>query len=55
MHVLFHMENPQAIPQQISESAIKAADRFVDFCLQHAAYLGGRGDIMAISEVQKGY
>ena len=44
MHVLFHMDSPDAIPRVISEEAVKAADCFVDLCLQHAAYLGGRGD-----------
>ena len=29
----------------ISEAAIKAAVSFVELCLQHACYLGGRGDI----------
>ena len=45
MHTLFHWETPLAIPQSISEAAIKAAVSFVELCLQHACYLGGRGDI----------
>ena len=45
MHVLFHIENPNAIPSELSEAAVKAADCFVDLCLQHAAFLGGRGDL----------
>ena len=53
MHVLFHMETPAAIPQEISEEAIKAADLFVDFCIQHAAFLGGRGKVEdAIADIQ---
>ena len=40
MHVLFHMDNPQDIPNEICEEAVKATDCFVD-CLQHAAFLGG--------------
>ena len=55
MHVLFHLDSPTAIPQEISESAVRAADCFVDLCLQHAAYLGGRGDFQeAVDEIQKG-
>ena len=42
MHVLIHMDSPDAIPREISEETVKAAD--LDLCLQHAAYLGGRGD-----------
>ena len=30
MHVLFNMETPSSIPQEISEAAVKAADGFVD-------------------------
>ena len=47
MHVLFHFESQdtESIPLEISESAVKAAGCFVDMCMQHAAYLGGRGDI----------
>ena len=56
MHVLFHMNSPLAIPPNISESAMKAADSFVDLCLQHAAYLGGRGNFQeAIDELQQGW
>ena len=41
MHVLSHMATPDDIPRDISEAAVRAADTFVDYCLQHAAYLGG--------------
>ena len=55
MHVLFHMETPTSIPTEISEAAVKAADCFVDYCLQHTAYLGGRGDLNeAMEGFQKG-
>ena len=55
MHVLFHMDTPTTIPKEISEAAVKAADCFVDLCLQHAAYLGGRGDFQeAVDEIQQG-
>jgi len=54
MHVLFHMSMP-TIPSEISENAVKAADKFVDYCLQQAAYLGGRGDFQeAIHEIRRG-
>ena len=37
------------------QSAVRAADVFVDFCLQHAAYLGGRGDFKeAVCEIEQG-
>ena len=57
MHVLFNLDNPTTctIPQQISEAAVKAADSFVDLCLHHAAYLGGRGKLEeAIEDISKG-
>lgn len=55
MHVLFNLDNPSSIPQQISEDAVKAADSFVDLCLDHAAYLGGKGKLSeAIEEINKG-
>ena len=55
MHVLFNMGDPSSIPQEISEDAVKAADSFVDLCLQHAAYLGGKGNLQeAIDDINKG-
>ena len=54
MHVLFNLDNSSSIPQQISEAAVKAADSFVDLCLDHAAYLGGKGTLAeAIEENNK--
>ena len=53
MHVLFNMDKPQ-IPEEVSELAVKAAESFVDLCLQHAAYLGGKGDLQeAIEDINK--
>ena len=43
LHVLFHLEQPDKIPPEISVAALKAADNFVSVCLQHAAYIAGRG------------
>ena len=55
LHVLFHIETPTNIPDVISTEAIKAAIDMVDVCLQHAAYLAGRGDINEmIQEMAKG-
>ena len=55
MHVLFNMETPSSIPQEISEAAVKGADCFVDLCLQHAAFLGGKGNLQeAIEDINKG-
>ncbi len=57
MHVLFHLDvaDPTQIPKEISESAVVAADCFVDICLQNAAYLGGKGDLKdAIEEINQG-
>jgi hypothetical protein len=45
IHVLFHMETPNSVPPDISEAAVKASDSFVNYCIQHAAFLGGRGDL----------
>ena len=55
MHVLDHMATPSSIPLDISEAAVRAADTFVDYCLQHAAYLGGRGKFReAVEEIHQG-
>ena len=54
MHVLFNVDNPISIPTKISEEAVKAADCFVDVCLQSAEYLSGKGDTKdAIEEIAK--
>ena len=42
LHVLHYN---LVIPDTISESAIKAAENFVDMCIQHAAYIAGRGNV----------
>ena len=53
LHVLFHMDTPNAIPNEISEDALKAAVDFVDVCTQHVSYISGRGVISdAIEELQ---
>ena len=44
-HFLFHRDTPLNVPENISEEAVKAAVRFVDLCLQHVAYMAGRGGI----------
>ena len=46
MHVLFHLDTPINIPQDISEDAILASQCFVELCNQYAAFLAGRGDIL---------
>ena len=43
LHVLFHMDTPNDIPNEVSEDALKAAIDFVDVCTQHVAYIAGRG------------
>ena len=54
LHVLFHMDTPQTIPQEISSEALTSARNFVDVCNQHVAYLAGRGVISeAIEGLQK--
>ena len=55
LHVLFNIETPLAIPTVISDAAIKAAINLVDVCIQHAAFLAGRGDIdETVQEMMKG-
>ena len=54
MHVLFNMDSPKNIPSEISEAAVRAADNFVDLCLQHAAFLGGRGRMLMKFSVRVG-
>lgn len=54
MHVLFHWAKPQDIPSEISDNAIAAAINFVDVCIQHTAFLAGRGEVNeAIASVEK--
>ena len=54
-HVLFHRNTPLNIPDVISAEAILAATNFVELCLQHAAFLAGRGDIQeAIQSFRSG-
>ena len=45
LQVLFHVDNPHNIPAKVGEDAMKAAISFVDLCIQHAAYITGRGRI----------
>lgn len=55
LHVLFHLNSPENIPNEISEEAIKAAEDFINVCCQHTAFLSGRGDIDdAIKSLQRG-
>lgn len=55
LHVLFHTRTPAVIPDVISADAIKAAIDIVDVCIQHAAFLAGRGDVNdTIEEMAKG-
>ena len=54
LHVLFNWEHPKDVPKENSVDALKAAINFVDMCIQHSAFLAGRGDIdEAISKLQK--
>lgn len=53
LHVLFNWEQPTDIPKEISTDALKAAVNFIDVCIQHSAFLAGRGDINeAISKLR---
>jgi hypothetical protein len=55
LHVLFHIDAPLDISAVISVEAIKAAINMTDVCIQHAAYLAGRGDVDdLIQELTKG-
>lgn len=55
LHILFHIETPNKIPQEICPDAIRAAINYVDMCCQHAAHIAGRGDIAeAILHLQTG-
>ena len=55
LHVLFHINSPLAISEELSDEAIRAAINLVDVCIQHAAFLAGRGDVGdKIEELAKG-
>ena len=45
LQVLFHVDNSHNILAKVGEDAMKAAISFVDLCIQHAAYITGRGRI----------
>ena len=51
LHVLFHINTPLAIPETIGVDAVKAAIDLVDVCIQHAAFLAGRGEVQELIEV----
>ena len=42
LHVLFNINTPHTILQEIGDDAVKAAVDLVDVCIQHAAFLAGR-------------
>ena len=55
LHALFHVETPLVIPDIIGADAIKAAINLVNVCIQHAAFLAGRGDVNeTIEELERG-
>ena len=45
MHVLFHLDSMEPLPDTMTDEAIEAAIDFVEVCCQHAAYITGRGNI----------
>lgn len=45
IHVLFHLDNTDPLPDVITDSAIIAAINFVEVCCQHTAYITGHGKI----------
>ena len=56
LHVLFHRDTPLNVPENISEEAVKVAVSFDDLCLQHIAYMAGRGDNSeAIQALESGW
>ena len=56
LHVLFHIETPVIIEEDISAEAMKAAIDLVNVCIQHAAFIAGRGDVNdMIEEMEKGW
>ena len=54
LHVLFNIETPLAVPAVISDDAVKAAVNIIDVCIQHAAFLAGRGDVEETVRGMKG-
>ena len=58
LQVLFNWETPQSIPEEILDTAMKAAINFVGVSIQHAAYLAGRKDLQeeigSLQQVQLG-
>jgi len=55
LHVLFHLDSPLTIPSEIGNDAMQAAIDLVDLCIQHAAYLAGRGKVLdIIDDLSKG-
>ena len=52
MHVLFSLDGDTIVPE-ISEKALKASENFVSVCLNHVAFMAGRGGLdAAIKQIE---
>ena len=58
MHVLFQLDGNDTtsdIATEISEKALNAAENFVSVCLNHVAYMAGRGRLVdAVNQAGSG-
>jgi hypothetical protein len=43
---LFNTNQPEMMSEETSNPAIDAAINLIDVCIQHTAYLAGRGDVL---------
>ena len=51
LHMLFHINSTDPLPDQLSDMSIKAAVNFVQISCQQTAYIAGRGTLQ--EEAQK--
>ena len=46
LHVLHYINQPLVIPVKVPDTISEmAVENFVDMCIQHAAYIAGRGNV----------
>ena len=43
--MLFYIENPEELNEEVSEAALKAAVNFVKLACQQTAYIAGKGEL----------
>lgn len=45
LHMLFSIDNPENLDEEVSETALKAAVNLVKLACQQTAYIAGKGEL----------